>query len=65
MSSSYQEAEPVCISGVTGKSHGLTLLEAEVSLTGNEWQKHPIVTGMDALCILGIDYLRRMYFKDP
>ncbi|GAB0209058.1 hypothetical protein GRJ2_003371500 [Grus japonensis] len=43
----------------------LTLLEAEVSLTGNEWQKHPIVTGPEAPCILGIDYLRRGYFKDP
>ncbi|GAB0178333.1 hypothetical protein GRJ2_000298600 [Grus japonensis] len=44
---------------------GLTLLEAEVSLTGNEWQKHPIVTGPEAPCILGIDYLRKGYFKDP
>ncbi|GAB0210346.1 hypothetical protein GRJ2_003500400 [Grus japonensis] len=43
----------------------LTLLEAEVSLTGNEWEKHPIVTGPEAPCILGIDYLRRGYFKDP
>ncbi|GAB0209237.1 hypothetical protein GRJ2_003389400 [Grus japonensis] len=43
----------------------MTLLEAEVSLTGNEWEKHPIVTGPEAPCILGIDYLRRGYFKDP
>ncbi|GAB0209508.1 hypothetical protein GRJ2_003416500 [Grus japonensis] len=43
----------------------LTLLEAEVSLTGNEWEKHPIVTGPEAPCILGIDYLRKGYFKDP
>ncbi|KAK4811038.1 hypothetical protein QYF61_015742 [Mycteria americana] len=43
----------------------LTVLEAEVSLTGNEWQKHPIVTGPEAPCILGIAYLRRGYFKDP
>jgi len=35
-----------------------------VSLTGQEWQKHPIVTGPEAPCILGIDYLRRGYFKD-
>ncbi|GAB0202650.1 hypothetical protein GRJ2_002730600 [Grus japonensis] len=62
--SSYEGAEPICISGVTGGSQQLTLLEAEVSLTGNEWQKHPIVTGPEALCILGIDYLRRGYFKD-
>ena len=41
------------------------MLQAEVSLTGNEWQKHPIVTGLEVPCILGIDYLRRGYFKDP
>ncbi|RMB97162.1 hypothetical protein DUI87_26447 [Hirundo rustica rustica] len=28
-------------------------------------QKHPIVTGPEAPCILGIDYLRNGYFKDP
>ena len=41
------------------------MLEAEISLTGKDWQKHPIVTGPGAPCILGIDYLRRGYFKDP
>ena len=41
------------------------MLEAEISLTGKEWQKRPIVTGPGAPCILGIDYLRRGYFKDP
>ena len=65
MPSSYKGAEPICISGVTGGSQQLTALEAEISLTGNEWQKHPIVTGPEAPCILGIDYLRRGYFKDP
>ncbi|KAK4810764.1 hypothetical protein QYF61_007738 [Mycteria americana] len=65
MPSSYIGAEPICICGVTGGSQQLTVLEAEVSLTGNEWQKHPIVTGPEAPCILGIDYLRRGYFKDP
>ncbi|GAB0206484.1 hypothetical protein GRJ2_003114000 [Grus japonensis] len=65
MPSNHKEAEPICISGVTGGSQQLTLLEAEVSLTGNEWQKHPIVTGPEALCILGIDCLWRGYFKDP
>ncbi|GAB0209617.1 hypothetical protein GRJ2_003427400 [Grus japonensis] len=65
MPSSYEGVEPICISGVTGGSQQLTLLEAEVSLTGNEWQKHPIVTGPEAPCILGIDYLWRGYFKDP
>ena len=65
MPSSYTGAEPICISGVTGGSQQLTVLEAKVSLTGNEWQKHPIVTGPAAPCILGIDFLRRGYFKDP
>ncbi|GAB0207964.1 hypothetical protein GRJ2_003262100 [Grus japonensis] len=65
MQSSHEGAEPICISGVTGGSQQLTLLEAEVSLTGNEWEKHPIVTGPEAPCILGIDYLWRGYFKDP
>ena len=41
------------------------MLEAELSLTGRDWQKHPIVTGPGAPCILGIDYLKRGYFKDP
>ncbi|KAK4823102.1 LOW QUALITY PROTEIN: hypothetical protein QYF61_025840 [Mycteria americana] len=65
MPSSYIGAEPTCICGVTGGSQQLTVLEAKVSLTGNEWQKHPIVTGPEALSILGIDYLKRGYFKDP
>ncbi|GAB0203345.1 hypothetical protein GRJ2_002800100 [Grus japonensis] len=65
MPSNYEGVEPISISGVTGGSQQLTLLEAEVSLTGNEWQKHPIVTGPEAPCILGIDYLRKGYFKDP
>ncbi|GAB0207951.1 hypothetical protein GRJ2_003260800 [Grus japonensis] len=65
MPSSHEGAEPICFSGVTGGSQQLTLLEAEESLTGNEWEKHPIVTGPEAPCILGIDYLRRGYFKDP
>ena len=43
----------------------MTVLEAEVRLSGKEWEKHPIVTGPDAPCILGIYYLRRGYFKDP
>jgi len=38
---------------------------AEVSLTGQEWQKHTIVSSPEAPCILGIDCLRRGYFKDP
>ncbi|GAB0203789.1 hypothetical protein GRJ2_002844500 [Grus japonensis] len=62
---SHEGAEPISTSGVTGGSLQLTLLEAEVSLTGNDWEKHPIVTGPEAPCILGIDYLQRGYFKDP
>ncbi|KAK4806933.1 hypothetical protein QYF61_027300 [Mycteria americana] len=65
MPSSYTGAEPICICGETGGSQQLTVLEAEVSLTGNKWQKHPIVTGPEAPCILGLDNLRRGYFKDP
>ena len=65
MPSEFKGSEPICISGVTGGSQELSLLEAEVSLTGQDWQKHPIVTGPEAPCILGIDYLRRGYFKDP
>ena len=41
------------------------MLEAEESLTGNEWQQHPSVTGLEAPWILGRDHLRRGYFKDP
>ncbi|KAK4824819.1 hypothetical protein QYF61_019669 [Mycteria americana] len=65
MPSSHKGAEPTCISEVTGGPQQLTVLETKVSLTGNEGQKHPIVTGPKAPCILGIDYLRRGYFKDP
>lgn len=32
---------------------GFDLVEAGVSLTGNDWKKHPVVTGPEALCILG------------
>ncbi|KAJ7412098.1 hypothetical protein BTVI_47500 [Pitangus sulphuratus] len=40
-------------------------LEVEVNLTRKDGQKHPIVTGPDPPCILGIDYRRNGYFKDP
>ncbi|RMC00733.1 hypothetical protein DUI87_22415 [Hirundo rustica rustica] len=62
--SEYVGTEPISIAGVTGGSQELTLLEAEVSLTGKEWQKHPIVTGSGAPCILGIDFLWNGYYKD-
>lgn len=45
---SYQGAELICISGVAGGFQQLTVFEAEVRLTGNEWEKHPIVTGPEA-----------------
>lgn len=38
-------AGTISVSGVAGQSQQLTLLEVKVSLTGNEWQKHSIVTG--------------------
>jgi len=62
--SDYKGSEYTYISGVTGGSQQLTVLEAELSLTGNEWQKHPIVTGSKAPGILGTDCFRRGYFKD-
>ncbi|XP_056371387.1 uncharacterized protein LOC130266095 [Oenanthe melanoleuca] len=36
-----------------------------MSLTGGEWKRYSIVTGPEAPCILGIDFLRSGYFKDP
>ena len=65
MPSSHEGTESIRICGVSGGSQKLTLLEAKISLTGKDWQKHPIVTGPGAPFILGIDYLRRGYFKDP
>ncbi|RMC10273.1 hypothetical protein DUI87_13075 [Hirundo rustica rustica] len=62
--SEYVGTEPISIAGVTGGSQELTLLEAEVSLTGKECQKHPIVTGPGAPCILGIDFLQNGCYKD-
>lgn len=41
------------------------MLEAEISLTCKDWQKHLIVTGLRAPCILGVNCLRRRNFKDP
>ena len=65
MPSSHQGTQPIYIHGVTGGSQELTMLEAEISLTGKNWQRHPTVTGPEAPCILGIDDLRMRYFKDP
>lgn len=63
--SSYEGEKPICISEETGGSQELIVLEAKVRLTRNEWQKHPIATGPEAPFILGIDYLRRGFIKDP
>lgn len=38
-------------------SQDLTLVEAEMNLTGKEWKKHPVVTSPEFPCILGIDLL--------
>lgn len=66
MPSSSVGAERISVSGEReGDPNSWTVLEAEVSLTGNVWQKHPTVSGPEVLCISGIDCLRRGYFKDP
>ena len=65
MPSGHEGTKSVYISGVTWGSQELTVLETEISLTGKDWQKHPILTGPRAPCTLGRDYLRRGCFKDP
>lgn len=52
---SYREAEPISISWMTRVSQHLIVLEAKVTLSGNEWQKPLIVTGLETPCILGRD----------
>jgi len=37
MPSDYKGSESICTSGLTGGSQHITVLEAEVSLTENEW----------------------------
>lgn len=57
----YVQATGMCgvtISGMTGYSQELRVLEAEVSLTGKDWQKHPIVTGPDAHVFWALTILR-------
>lgn len=56
--SSYKGGEPICISGVKGESQKPGI--GQISLIGNDWQKHPIVTGPEATCIVGIGYLSRV-----
>ena len=45
MLSSYKGIELIFISGVTGDSQELSVLEAEISLTGKGWQIHIISDG--------------------
>lgn len=54
----YKGEESIWITGMTEGYQQVAMLEAEVSLTANKWQKHPAVTGLEASCILGIDYIR-------
>ncbi|RMC20656.1 hypothetical protein DUI87_01508 [Hirundo rustica rustica] len=61
MPSGHVGTELISIAGVMGGSQQLTLLEAEVSLTRKEWQKHTVVTGPEAPSILGIDFLQNGY----
>ena len=63
--SGYRGTEPTWISGVTEGCQEFSVLKVEVSLTGDKWEKHSIVTGPGAPCIFGVDYLRTGYFKDP
>lgn len=44
---------------VTRGSQLLPGLDNGVSLRVDKWQKHSVVTSLEALCILGIDYLRK------
>jgi len=43
--SGQEEAGPIWICGVTGGCQQLSVLEAEMSLTGDKWQKHSVVVG--------------------
>lgn len=60
----YRGSESIWISELTRGCQELSVLEAEGNLTGEKWGKCPIVTGPEAPHILGIDCLRRGYFKD-
>lgn len=49
--------------GMPVDSLQLTALGTQISLSGNEWQRHSILTCAEALCILGVYCLRRGYLK--
>ncbi|KAK4807090.1 hypothetical protein QYF61_018431 [Mycteria americana] len=56
----YRGTEPIWISGVTGGSQQLSVLKAEVSLTGDKWQKHPIVTGPEAPSTVNTEKIKQL-----
>ncbi|KAK4810718.1 LOW QUALITY PROTEIN: hypothetical protein QYF61_007692 [Mycteria americana] len=58
--SGYRGTEPISISGVTGGCQESSVLEAEVSLTGDKWQKHPIVTGLEAPSALETEEIKQL-----
>ena len=45
MPSNHEGTESIRISGVTGGSQELTVLEAEISLTGKDWPRGSMHTG--------------------
>ncbi|KAK4811243.1 hypothetical protein QYF61_022140 [Mycteria americana] len=47
------------------RDHGEDMRKWDGKPTSTLGAQHPIGTGPEAPCILGIDYLRRGYFKDP
>ncbi|KAJ7427642.1 hypothetical protein WISP_05259 [Willisornis vidua] len=61
----HESIETVSISGVTGGSQELSVVETDMSLMGDKREKQSIVMGPEAPCILGMDYLKRGHFKDP
>ncbi|RMC06554.1 hypothetical protein DUI87_15991 [Hirundo rustica rustica] len=60
----YRDSKPIWISGLTRGCQESSVLEAEGNLTEDKWEKCPIVTGSETPCLLGIDCLRRGYFRD-
>ena len=58
MPTSHQGTESICISGVTGGSQELTVLETEIHLTGKDEQNRPIVCGAPRPVTLSVNYLR-------
>lgn len=57
MSSGYSEEEPA----IFLEQYQEFVLEAEVSLNGDQQQKYPVVTNTEIQCFRGIDYCSRKY----